>query len=72
MANSDVDGGAPADLSAGGHGYPSDLRGCGVGAAGAADPRAARRATSQDRHAGGDERHPLPAAHRLPMALPAA
>ena len=26
MANNDVDGGAPADLSARGEGYPSDLR----------------------------------------------
>jgi putative transposase len=46
---------------------PSDLRECGVGAAGADDPAgAARRAAAQDRHAGGDERHPVPAARRLP------
>jgi transposase len=44
-----------------------------VGAAGANDPAgAARRPTAQDRHAGGDERHPVPAPHRLPLALPAA
>jgi transposase len=44
-----------------------------VGAAGAADPAGvARRASAQDRHAGGDERHFIPAAHRLPVALPAA
>src|SRR5438046_7353336 len=40
--------------------------GCGMGATGAADPLGGtRRATTQDRHAGGDERHSLPAAHRL-------
>jgi hypothetical protein len=44
-----------------------------VGAAEANDPAGpARRTTAQDRHAGGDERHPVPAAHRLPLALPAA
>jgi len=44
-----------------------------VGAAGADDPAsAARRTTAQDRHACGDERHPVPAAHRLPLALFAA
>jgi len=36
-----------------------------VGAAGAADPQGVTgRATAQDGHAGGDERHSLPAAHR--------
>src|SRR6266853_5835471 len=30
------------------------------------------RATAQDGHAGGDERHSLPAAHRLSVALSAA
>jgi transposase len=44
-----------------------------VGAAGAADPQGVTgRATAQDGHAGGDERHSLPAAHRLSVALPAA
>ena len=44
-----------------------------MAAAGAADPAGvARRATAQDRHAGGDERHFVPAAHRLPVALPTA
>src|SRR5215472_13302180 len=46
-------------------------RGCGVGAAGAADPAGAAT-TAQDRHAGGDERHPVSAAHRLSLALLAA
>src|ERR1700730_3080378 len=56
-----------------GDGYPSDLRDAGVGAAGTNDPAGAeRRTTAQYRHAGGDERHPVPAAHRLPLALPAA
>src|SRR5215831_6712441 len=30
------------------------------------------RATAQDRHAGGDQRHPVSAAHRLSLALLAA
>jgi transposase len=43
-----------------------------VGTAGAADPvGAARRATAQDRHARGDERHLVPDAHPLSVALPA-
>jgi hypothetical protein len=38
-----------------------------VGAAGAPDPQGvARRATTQNRHAGGDECRSLSAAHRLP------
>jgi hypothetical protein len=54
-----------------GDGYPSDLRDAELGgAAGAADPRGvAGWATAQDRHAGGDERHLLFAAHWLPVAL---
>jgi hypothetical protein len=44
-----------------------------VGAAGDADPAGpARGATALDRHAGGDERHTLFAAYRLPVALSAA
>src|SRR6516162_9154606 len=44
-----------------------------MGAAGADDPACpTRRTPAQDRHAGGDERHSLSAAHRLPLALPAA
>ena len=44
-----------------------------MGAAGAADPQGVTgRATAQDGHAGGDERHSLPAARRLSVALPAA
>jgi hypothetical protein len=43
--------------------------GRGVGAAGANDRAgAARWAAAQDRNAGGDERHSLFAAHRLPLA----
>jgi hypothetical protein len=43
-----------------------------MGAVGAADPRGvAGWTTSQDRHARGDERHSLFAAHRLPVALSA-
>src|SRR3954470_24317920 len=53
-----------------GNGYPSDLEKCGVVTAGAAGAWGdTRRATAQDRYAGGDERHSLPAAHRLPVAL---
>src|SRR5215471_17936489 len=49
-------------------GYPSDLRDTE-----AADPGGvARRATTQDQHAGGNERHLLLVAHRLPVALSAA
>jgi transposase len=43
-----------------------------VGTAGADDPAgAARRTTAQDRHAGGDERYSLSAAHGLPLAISA-
>jgi transposase len=43
-----------------------------MGAVGAADPRGvAGWTTAQDRHARGDERHSLFAAHRLPLALSA-
>src|SRR6202140_3713161 len=73
MANSNVDRGAPRDLPARRQGVSERSEGCGMAAAGAADPAGvARRATAQDRHAGGDERHFVPAAHRLPVALPAA
>src|SRR5437763_12808995 len=58
MANGNVDGGAPPDLSAGGRRVSERSAGCGVGAAGAADPWSdTRRPTAQDGHAGGDERH---------------
>jgi hypothetical protein len=68
MVNGDVDGGAPSDLSAGGQRLSKRSEGCGVGAAGAADPPGvARRATAQDRHAGGDERHSVFAAQRWPL-----
>ena len=60
MANGDVDGGAPSDLSAGGRRLSERSEGWRVGAAGAADPQGvAGRATAQDRHAGGDERHSI-------------
>ena len=60
MVNGDVDGGAPSDLSAGGQRLSERSEGCGVVAAGAADPQGvAGRALAQDRHAGGDERHSL-------------
>src|SRR3989442_10526084 len=73
MANSNVDRGAPRDLSARRRPVSERSEGRGVGAAGAADPRGdTRRSTAQDRHAGGDERDFIPAAHRLPVALPAA
>jgi hypothetical protein len=43
-----------------------------MGAAEAADPRGfAGRATAQDRHASGDERYSIFAAHRLRLALSA-
>jgi hypothetical protein len=70
MANSDVDGGA---LPAGGRRLSERPAGCRVDTAGAADPAdSASRATAQDRHAGGDERHSVFAADRLPPALSAA
>src|ERR1700693_4247237 len=73
MANGHVDGGAPPDVAAGGGRISERSAGCRVGAARAADPQGvAGRATAQDGHAGGDERHSLPAAHRLSVALPAA
>src|SRR5260370_40208472 len=73
MAKGNVDGGAPPDLSAGGGRISERSAGCRVDAAGAADPQGVTgRATAQDGHAGGDERHSLPAAHRLSVALPAA
>src|SRR5215469_13572437 len=73
MANRDVDGGAPSDLPARGGRVSERSAGRRVGAAGAADPTsAAWRTTAQDQHAGGDECHPVPAAHWLPVALPAA
>ena len=39
MVNGDVDGGARSDLSAGGQRLSKRSEGCGVGAAGTADPR---------------------------------
>src|SRR6516162_8022862 len=73
MASSDVDRGAPSNLPAGGRELSERPAGQGMGAAGAVDPTgAARRAAAQDRDASGDERHPVPAAHRLPLALSAA
>src|ERR1700730_19236755 len=72
MANSNVDRGAPRDLPARRQGVSERSEGCGMAAAVDADPAGvARRATAQDRHAGGDERYFIPAAHRLPVALPA-
>ena len=72
MVNGDVDGGAPSDLSAGGQRLSERSEGCGVGAAGTADPRGvAGWATAQDRHARGDERHLLFAAHWVALALSA-
>jgi len=68
MANSDVDGGTQSDISAEGEGYPSDLTDPECARAGALDPRGiAGRATTQYRHAGGDERRSLSAAHRRPL-----
>src|SRR6266478_3804764 len=72
MVNGDVDGGAPSDLSAGGQRLSERSEGCRVGATGTADPRGvAGWATAQDRHARGDERHLLLAAHWLRLALSA-
>jgi hypothetical protein len=69
MANNDVDGGAAPDLPARGARVIRATFGRGVGAAGANDRAgAARWAAAQDRNAGGDERHSLFAAHRLPLA----
>src|SRR6516162_11138226 len=73
MADGHVDGGAPSDLSAGGRRVSERSEGCGVGVGGTADPASlARWTTAQDRHASGDERHSVFAAHRLPVALSAA
>ena len=48
MANSDLDGGAPSDLSARRRWLSEQPEGCGVGAAGAADPKdVAGRASAQ-------------------------
>src|SRR4030081_2086414 len=52
-----------------GKGFPSDLRDAEWVRL---EPLIPRGAPGQDRHAGGDERHFVPAAHRLPVALPAA
>jgi hypothetical protein len=72
MVNGDVDGGAPSDLSAGGQRLSERSEGCGVGAAGAADPRGvAGWATAQDRHARADERHLLFAVRWVALALSA-
>ena len=72
MVNGDVDGGAPSDLSAGGQRLSERSEGCGVGAVGTGDPRGvARWVTAQDRHARGDERHLLFAAHWVALALSA-
>ena len=49
---------------------PERPEGCAIGAAGPAG--LARRATAQDRNAGGDECHFLSAARQLSVALPAA
>jgi hypothetical protein len=69
MANNDVDGGAAPDLPARGRELFERPSGREVGAAGANDRAgAARWAAAQDRNAGGDERHSLFAAHRLPLA----
>jgi hypothetical protein len=60
-AKGDVDGGASSDLPAGGRWVSERSAECGVGAAGAADPQSvAGWATTQDRHAGGDERNSFP------------
>ena len=60
------------DLSAGGQRLSERSEGCGVGAAGTIDPRGvAGWATAQDRHARGDERHLLFAAHWVALALSA-
>src|SRR5713101_2335856 len=56
-----------------GEGYPSDLRDAEWARLEPLIPGAKpRRATAQDQHSCGDERHSLPAAHRLSVALSAA
>ena len=56
-----------------GAGYPSDLRDAEWARLKPLIPPApARRATTQDRYASGDGRHPVPASDRLPLALSAA
>ena len=72
MANRHVDGGAPPDLSAGGEGYPSDLRDSEwvrlepliPGAKPGGRPRKTNMRAAMN--------HFVSAAHRLPVALPAA
>ena len=55
-----------------GNGYPSDLQDAEWARLEPLIPGAPWRTTAQDRHAGGDERHPVSAAHRLSLALLAA
>ena len=65
MANGHVDGGAPPDLSAGGEGYPSDLRDAEWARLEPLIPKASPGGRPRDGHAGGDGCHSLPAARRL-------
>jgi hypothetical protein len=56
-----------------GNGYPSDLKDAEWARLEPLIPSGlARRPTTQDRHAGGDERRSLFVAHRLPTSLLAA
>ena len=69
MANNDVDGGAAPDLPARGARVIRATFGRGVGAAGANDRAERGPVGGRARpNAGGDERHSLFAAHRLPLA----
>jgi hypothetical protein len=54
------------------NGYPSDLKDAEWAWPEPLILRLRQAATTQDRHAGGDERHSLFVAHRLPMRLLAA
>src|SRR5450631_2789160 len=68
-----VDEAAPLDLQALGRTLSERSDGWRMGVSGAADPaRQTRRTPARDEYARGDERHPLPPAHGLSVALLAA
>src|SRR5215207_6053588 len=68
----DVDAKASGDLQASRRAVSERFDGRGMGAPGAADsPWQTGWPPAYDRYAGGDERDPVSAAHRLPVALSA-
>jgi hypothetical protein len=72
MVNGDVDGGAQSDLSREGSGYPSDLRDAEWARLAPLIPEASPGGRPRKtRHARGDERHLLFAAHWVALTLSA-